>query len=425
MSRGSKSAFAWVLAIALGIGALARLASAEEPAPRDSTTSLGSAYGDSLAPFDSTAGQVLVTEHPYRPVDYLWVVRTSLVSPEEIDRALAHAREVGVRGVIVQVIGRGDAYYRSNRLPRAEALPQSGPGLDFDPLGYLIPRARAAGLEVHAWINCCLVWSAPQPPRDRNHVVLAHPEWIARLRDGRRTDRLRERDYHRLGIEGAFLSPAHPAVRTWVARNAQEIASRYPVDGIHLDYIRQPGPNVGLDNATRSAFALRSGVDLARPGKLDRHERAQLDSAFAAFQGEQVTAMVREVRDSLAGFHPMVLSAAVKPNLRDAERYWAQPWPTWILSGLLDLAFPMCYSPITQTVLDQLVATSHRLGTAHVVPGIAVYNAGPSTVAASLKGARALGYRDVALYSLDALFARPGYWPALKDRLSATDGEVH
>jgi len=277
---------------------------------------------------------------------------------------------------------------------------------------------------VHAWINCCLVWSAPHPPRDSRHVILAHPEWIARLRDGRRTDRLRERDYKKLRIEGAFLSPAHPAVRTWVARNAQEIASRYAVDGIHLDYIRQPSPNVGLDNATRSAFALRSGVDLARPGPLDRAQRARLDSAFAVFQAEQVTAMVQEVRDSLAGFHPLVLSAAVKPNLRDAERYWAQPWPSWILSGLLDMAFPMCYAPVTQTVLDQLVAMSHRLGTAHVVPGIAVYNAGPSTVAASLKGARALGYRDVALYSLDALFARPGYWPALRDRLNGADGAV-
>jgi len=172
-------------------------------------------------------------------------------------------------------------------------------------------------------------------------------------------------------------------------------------------------------------FALRTGVDLARIGKLDRLHRASLDSTFAAFQAEQVTAIVREVRDSLAGFRPMVLSAAVKPNLRDAERYWAQPWPAWILTGLLDLAFPMCYAPVTQTVLDQLLATSAKVGTARVVPGLAVYNAGPSTVAASLKGARALGYRDVALYSLDALFARPGYWPALRDRLNAPDGEVH
>jgi uncharacterized lipoprotein YddW (UPF0748 family) len=111
----------------------------------------------------------------------------------------------------------------------------------------------------------------------------------------------------------------------------------------------------------------------------------------------------------------------VKSDLRQAEAV-GQSWPQWVADGIVDQAFPMCYSPTTQVVLDELLAASRRLGTARVVPGIAVYNAAPSTVAAHLKGARALGYPRLALYSSDALDARPGYWPALRERLEPAAG---
>src|SRR6187401_2066736 len=119
MSVRSRRAVGWrlvpVLALgALGLGALIQPARAEEPPWVDSTFAAPS--DTSLAPLaDSLARLGPVTAPASRPVDYLWVVRTSLVSPEEIDSAIAHARDVGVCGVIVQVIGRGDAYYRSDR----------------------------------------------------------------------------------------------------------------------------------------------------------------------------------------------------------------------------------------------------------------------------------------------------------------------
>jgi len=44
-----------------------------------------------------------------------------------------------------------------------------------------------------------------------------------------------------------FLSPAHPRVREWIADNIKELVTRYPVDGVHLDYIRQPVVSIGND----------------------------------------------------------------------------------------------------------------------------------------------------------------------------------
>src|SRR2546422_2778316 len=117
-----------------------------------------------------------------RPVDYLWVLRSALLDQTSVDSVVARAREIGVRGLLVQVVGRGDAYYRSDLLPRAEALQGRSPP-DFDPLGAIVAGAHGAGLEVHAWLNCLLVWSAPKWPRDPQHVLNLHPEWVAEMKD--------------------------------------------------------------------------------------------------------------------------------------------------------------------------------------------------------------------------------------------------
>ncbi|MCS7208075.1 MAG: family 10 glycosylhydrolase, partial [Fimbriimonadales bacterium] len=95
----------------------------------------------------------------------LWVVRTSMVSPQAIERVVQLATQYGFNTVFAQVRGRGDAYYRSSHEPRAEALANQPD--DFDPLGYLLQCAAAVQLQVHAWLNVFYVWSQPRPPRSR------------------------------------------------------------------------------------------------------------------------------------------------------------------------------------------------------------------------------------------------------------------
>jgi uncharacterized lipoprotein YddW (UPF0748 family) len=353
-------------------------------------------------------------------IDYLWVVRTALVQPASVDSMVERARRMRVRGLLVQVVGRGDAWYRSDLLPRPEALASAPP--DYDPLARVLERAHAAGLEVHAWMNCLLVWSAPRPPRDPRHVVNAHPEWIAMLSDGRRMSRLSPRTLDRLGVEGTYLAPAHPRVRQWVAAIAAEIVSRYPVDGVHLDYIRCPDVETGFDPNTRARFALAHGVDPLRITFAPSSVRWSLTRQFREFQRQQVTAVVREVRDSLLSRRTdVVLSAAVVADTGRAEGLTAQSWRDWMRDGLLDRVYPMCYSPDVQRVMSQLLLFRRELGAdARVVPGIAVYNTSPATAAVKIKGARALGFPLLALYSYDSLFAEDGRWSLLERGLEST-----
>jgi uncharacterized lipoprotein YddW (UPF0748 family) len=224
-----------------------------------------------------------------------------------------------------------------------------------------------------------------------------------------------------------FLSPAHPGVRRWIADNVRELVTRYPVDGVHLDYIRQPAVAIGYDPTSRARFAMESGVDPLMFGRAPRAERARLDSSWAAFQMDQVTEIVRGVRDVLNEVRPgLPLSAAVVADTLTALTVKHQPWSRWVRDGLLDRAYLMCYAPSVPTVLHELALLREQLGVDRLVPGIAMYNTPLSTAAAKIKAARALGFPLVALYSYDSLFQRSGQWERLRSFLDDADpAEVH
>ena len=94
---------------------------------------------------------------PLRPRDApsevraLWGVRTTVTFPEGIRRMVATARGAGFNTLIVQVRGRGDAYYHSRWEPRARELADQD--AKFDPLALTLAEAHQAGLKVHAWVN--------------------------------------------------------------------------------------------------------------------------------------------------------------------------------------------------------------------------------------------------------------------------------
>ena len=79
----------------------------------------------------------------------LWVVRNTITNKEAIDEVVEFAEANGFNHLLIQVRGRGDAYYQSQLVSRSELLLDP----EFDPLGYVIEKAHDRGLNVHAWVN--------------------------------------------------------------------------------------------------------------------------------------------------------------------------------------------------------------------------------------------------------------------------------
>ncbi|MBI4475637.1 MAG: family 10 glycosylhydrolase, partial [Acidobacteria bacterium] len=194
----------------------------------------------------------------------LWVARTTLTSQAAIAAMVESARDAGFNTILVQVRGRGDAYFKDGVEPRAMALSrQSG---SFDPLATTLKLAHAAGLKVHAWINVNLVSDARGlVPQD--HVVLRHPEWLmvpreiaANLQrlspsDRRYIDALKQwTRAHSKRVEGLYVSPVPSLAMKHTASVVTDIVERYAVDGVHLDYIRYPNESFDYSAATLRAF---------------------------------------------------------------------------------------------------------------------------------------------------------------------------
>jgi uncharacterized lipoprotein YddW (UPF0748 family) len=134
----------------------------------------------------------------------------------------------------------------------------------------MLTRAHGAGLKVHAWVNVNLVSDA-SPPTARTHLVYTHPEWLmvprplaadlARMNPRHPEYLKRLSDYaraHSDRVEGIFLSPLRPGAVDHTIKIIGDIASRYAVDGIHLDYIRFP--NDEFDYSAQALQEFRSFI---------------------------------------------------------------------------------------------------------------------------------------------------------------------
>src|SRR2546430_14185654 len=87
----------------------------------------------------------------------LWVVRDTITTATAIDALIEDAATRAIFDLVVQVRGRGDAYYRSSLEPRAEALTEDG----LDPLDRLIRYGGTAGLRAPPGGQRGFAWSQP------------------------------------------------------------------------------------------------------------------------------------------------------------------------------------------------------------------------------------------------------------------------
>lgn len=353
-----------------------------------------------------------------------WVVRDQLGSPEAVRELCADLADAGVDGALLQVRGRGDAYYRSRLVPRSEFLDRAPAG--FDPLGEAL--AACGGRPLTAWLNVFLVWGGDAQPKDAAHVTRAHSDWLVRDGAGRSTRDYTAEDRARGWLEGPYADPASPEYRAHFAAVAAELAKTYPVAGVHLDFIRYPGPDYGQSGPLGKRFQALYGFDPrlipAEFGNVDlprwlSDATAEADRflvsaklLWAGMRSEEVTALVRSARAALLAARPGVaLSAAVFPDASAAFLEKGQDWRAWAEEGLVDALYPMAYFGRKERVEGQLRAVRDAVRGAALVnrkavalkAGLGAYLKEPADIAQEALAARDAGFDGVALFDVGTL----------------------
>jgi uncharacterized lipoprotein YddW (UPF0748 family) len=339
----------------------------------------------------------------------LWVVRTALVSPEAVDTVVDQAKSAGFNALFVQVRGRGDAFYRSRIVPRSLLLEKQP--ASFDPLDRLLWRARDRGLQVHAWLNVLLV-AGFVGPLPSGHVATRHPEWLmvpqgaAAAVLAARPEAWRDLIRDEAGeIEGYFLSPSARGVAAHLEQVVRELLRAYPVDGLHLDFIRYPGVDhdyspaalEGFRPPTSSGGVFRMAELLAGPANHPEDWREYLRHRLTALTDR----LGRTARLERRG---IVVSAAVVPDEAQAVRERFQDWPAWMAGGLLDAVCPMAYTPDPRLFRQQVAQARARLGPGKTMwAGVGAYRLPPAAVVDRILAAREAGASGVVLFSHESL----------------------
>ncbi|MBI3682104.1 MAG: family 10 glycosylhydrolase [Acidobacteria bacterium] len=261
-------------------------------------------------------------------------------STAEVEELVENAVAARANAIFMQARRRGDVYYLKSAEPPAQD-PAYSP--NYDALDYLIDRAHARGLEVHAWFVVSRVWTSADPPRDPRHIWHSHGPnvrgddfWMA---------------VSSAGVVGDSLDLGHPAAAQHVADLVVNVARDYPaIDGLHLDYIRYP---------EEADFGWNPKA-IERFQRLDNRtgSPARTDSRWADFRRRQVTQLVRQIYLRANAIKPSIkISAALitwgdGPGGSDPDAAYRrldaysrvfQDWRGWLEEGILDLAMPMNY----------------------------------------------------------------------------------
>lgn len=296
-------------------------------------------------------------------------------------QAVPAMHALGVNAVFPNVLWSGTAWYPSRVL-----TPAAGVAAEGDYLQELLDAAKPLGMQVHAWK---VMWQFAEG-------------WLAPAgvsEPFRRQGRLQK---DRQGREQAWLCPCDERNRRHELAALLEVAA-YPVDGVHLDYIRFDSPEGGFGDACRARFEKWSGRKVAAwpadcaPG--GRHAET-----YADFKRDLISSFVRQASKELRALKPdLVISAAVFAYPELARRQVFQDWPLWVKEGWVDWVAPMTYTEDAASFGGATAAQVALVGAQALRPGIQVtYEAGRvlalDSLVDQLKAAAAQGAPGAVLF---------------------------
>jgi uncharacterized lipoprotein YddW (UPF0748 family) len=330
---------------------------------------------------------------PRTGVRAIWITRFDYRTPQDVRRIVGDCADAGFDTLLFQVRGNATAFYRSSFEPRAGELDGADP--EWDPLQEACDLAHARGLELHAWANVVTAWWGLEPPRDPAQVCNARPEWLWYDQQGQ-VQPLVERFY-------LSLNPCLPEVRAYLAAVLAEIAARYLLDGLHLDYLRFPNEPPVIPAGSGLDYP-RDARTLALYREASGKHPDEDPAAWDAWRTGCVTELLREIRASAKAARPgLVLSAAVGPSAEAARAHHFQDTRGWLAEGLLDAVFPMNYARTLAAFEERLEPWVAPGGPWTLVPGLRIDLAAPEVHEAQLHSARAAS-GNFCVFAYAALF---------------------
>ena len=261
--------------------------------------------------------------------------QTVATQKANMDKIVANVKTMGLNAIFFQVRPYADAFYKSSYFPwsaRLTGVQGKDPG--YDPLRYLIDKAHASGIQVHAWINPYRVKpNNVTTPLSANNPAVIHPDWVIKATDG------------------LYFNPGIAAVRDYIVNGALEIAKNYPdIDGIHFDDYFYPSGTYD-DSATYNAYVKGGGT-----------------LALADWRRENINLLIENMHDGLKKLNKPNIRFGISPtgiwanksslslgsNTSGSQHYYTifADSRNWVKQGWVDYICPQIYWTKGYSVAD-------------------------------------------------------------------------
>ena len=317
---------------------------------------------------------------PTREARAVWNHSGMGAYPGDWEKSAQVLAENGFNMILPNMLWGGLAHYASDLLPRSRTFAEHG-----DQIAQCCAAAKKYGLEVHVWkVN----YNARNAPK----------EFLERMASEGRLQ------YDVKGERHDWLCPSHPENQKLELESMLEVARKYPVDGIHFDYIRYPGRESCYCDGCRARFEAASGKKVANWPR-DCYS-GPLKDEYNAWRQKQITNLVAAVHREAKKLRPeLAISAAVFGHYPGCCDSVAQDWVAWAKAGYVDFLCPMDYTDsdehFTTLVENQLNLVGNLVP---VYPGIGASAPGlaPDRVVGQIEHARRLGAPGFTIFEFSA-----------------------
>lgn len=301
--------------------------------------------------------------------------------------------EAGIRSLVRSLVSAGfnvlhpEAVYNGYSSYPSHYLSQDVRWGGLDVLDVVISEGHKLGVEVHPWICVFRVGHTG----DRGGILKAHPDWVAVDRQGQELSQ----------GGGLWLCPSREPARRLLLRLVEEIATKYEIDGLHLDYIRHDSQEFCYCQTCRTKFQTEHGLD---PLDIEPFTKPVID--WHLWREERINSFVRDVSGLLRRVRPQAkLSAAVAPLPNQARLEYLQNWDNWVANKWLDYVEPMNYTADNDYFRSRVAQADTAIADrALLVPGISIMPPQTiGTVLSQIEIARDQPTLGVSLFSISHL----------------------
>ncbi len=295
------------------------------------------------------------------------------------DKSIKALAENGFNAIFPNFCWGYVADYPSDVLPMHPNVATRG-----DMLQECLDACRKYGVEIHVWkVNWNMGSRTPEELREK-------------MREAGRTQMTVK------GEPTRYLAP-HRQDNFELERDAMlELVRKYPIDGIHFDYIRYPDSGCDFSPGAREAFEAVLGRKVEEWPK-DCAWGGKLRKEYNAWRQGNISRLVEAVYHGAKAIRADIkVSAAVFSDWESAEESIAQAAGTWIDKGWLDFVCPMNYTTDYAALKRRVEYQVQRVnGRIPLYSGLGTYlHDGPVMTGSQVELSRALGADGVVCFDL-------------------------